>query len=284
MCPECHIFSTTGAFLIAKSWTQPMVALRHDPTSVLPHMGWRQSSCHAMVMKTLESLRHFVGREPPGMSHPIASDRNVGGMERQPCCSEIVVYVSVYIYIYVCVSILENRQVKRLFIPPIQFLFFFLLAVLFLAASFAHSKIRNNQAMTVAEPHVDCKCYCPNVPSDFNGQYCSQQRLQILTYWKWHTKRRILTFQSWSSMDESCPFLPKHERVQLLCLVFQRKMKQGNNLHQWTTKFPSASNELKEARDILGSPAYNRQFLAPPARLAARPWPNGAKGSAVLRG
>jgi hypothetical protein len=57
-----------------------------------------------------------------------------------------------------------------------------LLAVLFLAASFAHSKIRNNQAMTVAEPHVDCKCYCPNVPSDFNGQYCSQQRLQILTY------------------------------------------------------------------------------------------------------
>jgi hypothetical protein len=122
MCPECHIFSTTGAFLIAKSWTQPMVALRHDPTSVLPHMGWRQSSCHAMVMKTLESLRHFVGREPPGMSHPIASDRNVGGMERQPCCSEIVVYVSVYIY--VCVSILENRQVKRLFIPPIQFLFF----------------------------------------------------------------------------------------------------------------------------------------------------------------
>jgi hypothetical protein len=133
-----------------------------------------------MVMKTLESLRHFVGREPPGMSHPIASDRNVGGMERQPCCSEIVVYVSVYIY--VCVSILENRQVKRLFIPPIQFLFFFLLAVLFLAASFAHSKIRNNQAMTVAEPHVDCKCYCPNVPSDFNGQYCSQQRLQILTY------------------------------------------------------------------------------------------------------
>jgi len=191
---------------------------------------------------------------------------------------------SIHVYIYVCVSILENRQVKRLFIPPIQFLFFFLLAVLFLAASFAHSKIRNNQAMTVAEPHVDCKCYCPNVPSDFNGQYCSQQRLQILTYWKWHTKRRILTFQSWSSMDESCPFLPKHERVQLLCLVFQRKMKQGNNLHQWTTKFPSASNELKEARDILGSPAYNRQFLAPPARLAARPWPNGAKGSAVLRG
>ena len=101
MCPECHIFSTTGAFLIAKSWTQPMVALRHDPTSVLPHMGWRQSSCHAMVMKTLESLRHFVGREPPGMSHPIASDRNVGGMERQPCCSEIVVYVSVYIYVCV---------------------------------------------------------------------------------------------------------------------------------------------------------------------------------------
>ena len=74
----------------------------HDPTSVLPHRGWRQSSCHAMVMKTLESLRHFVGREPPGMSHPIASDRNVGGMERQPCCSETVVYLSIYIiYIYI---------------------------------------------------------------------------------------------------------------------------------------------------------------------------------------
>ena len=108
--------------------------------------------------------------------------------------------------------------------------------------------------------------------------------IQSAAFWPFRVDRPLMNPAPWSSIDESCPFLPKHERVQSLCLVFQRKMKQGNNFHQWTTKFPSASNELKEARDILGSPTYNRQFLAPPARLAARPWPNGAKGSAALRG
>ena len=73
--------------------------------------------------------------------------------------------MSIYIYIYIAIYIYIYIYQTRIHLPasiPVLVVFPLAGCPLLLAVSFAHSKMRNNQAMTVAEPHVDCKCYCPS--------------------------------------------------------------------------------------------------------------------------